>query len=137
MTAPRWGRAPSLDDLAALGEAALETIPAPLRGFVEGVVLRVDEFPDQETAAEMELESPYDLLGLYRGVHIGDKDSGFVAGDVDMIFLYRQPILDYWINSDETLDHLIRHVLIHEIGHHFGLSDADMEAIEGLAEGRD
>jgi predicted Zn-dependent protease with MMP-like domain len=82
----------------------------------------------------MELDSAFDLLGLYRGVALGDKSIFDTPQDVDMIHLYRRPILDYWCESGEDLQHLIRHVLIHEIGHHFGFSDEDMEAIEAAAD---
>lgn len=129
-----YAHPPSLDDLRDLARAAFEQIPRELTRHVDGVVLRVDEFPDLETEREMGLESPFDLLGLYRGVALGDKSVSATPGDVDMIFLYRRPILDYWCGSGEDLQHLIRHVLIHEIGHHFGLSDADMDAIEAAAE---
>jgi predicted Zn-dependent protease with MMP-like domain len=81
----------------------------------------------------MALESPFDLLGLYRGVPIGEKSVSAQPDDVDRIFLYRRPLLDYWCDSGETLSHVIRHVLIHEIGHHFGLSDEEMERIEAAA----
>jgi predicted Zn-dependent protease with MMP-like domain len=123
---------PSLDDIAEIAEAALAEIPAAFRRHVKGVALRVDEFPDDETLDALDLESPFDLLGLYRGTDIGHKSSG-VAHDVDMIFLYRSPILDEWIAGGEPLKDLIRNVLIHEIGHHLGLSDEDMERIEGAA----
>jgi len=122
--------APSLDELEALGRAALETIPDELRRHVHGVVIRVDEFPDEETEEEMELESPFDLLGLYRGVPLDSKSVSDSGTDIDMIFLYRRPLLDYWCETGEDLTQLIRHVLIHEIGHHFGFSDDDMERIE-------
>ena len=121
---------PSLDDLQDIAREALATIPRELRGFVGDVVIRVDEFPDRETEAEMELESPFDLLGLYRGISLDQKSVGHTPQDLDMIFLYRRPILDYWCESGEDLVHIVRHVLIHEIGHHFGFSDADMEHIE-------
>jgi len=130
---PAFVRPPSLDDLAAIAEAALAEIPAELRRHVAGVALRIEEFPDDETLDELGLESPYDLLGLYRGVHIGHKTTGLIVQDVDMIFLYRGPILDEWCATGEKLQALVRHVLIHEIGHHFGLSDADMERIEASA----
>lgn len=120
---------PSLEDFAAIAEEALITIPGELTSLVEGVALRVDDFPDDETLTEMDLESPYDLLGLYTGVPFGEKTLA-MAAQPDMIFLYRRPILDYWCDSGEDLTHVIRHVLIHEIGHHFGLSDADMESLE-------
>jgi len=125
---------PSLDDLEELARAAFARIPDALTRHVDGVVVRVEEFPDIETEREMELESPFDLLGLYRGVALPDKSVSDAPNDVDMIFLYRRPLLDYWCESGEDLQHLIRHVLIHEIGHHFGFSDADMEAIERAAD---
>ncbi len=125
---------PSLDDLAALGERALATIPAPLAAHLEGLVLRVDDFPDEETCREMKLESPFDLLGLYVGRALAHRSVTDIAEDVDMVFLYRRPILDYWAETGESLSHLVRHVLIHEVGHHFGFSDADMDAIERAGE---
>jgi predicted Zn-dependent protease with MMP-like domain len=125
------GRAPpSLDDLEAIGREALKTIPEALRLHVRNVVLRVDEFPDETTEEEMGLESPFDLLGLYRGVSLDRKSAVAAAHDVDMIFLYRRPILDYWCETGEELEEIVRHVLIHEIGHHFGFSDDDMMRIE-------
>lgn len=127
---PRFARSPSLDDLAEIAEAALAEIPPELKRHIRGVALRIDEFPDDETLDELGIESPFDLLGLYRGVHLGDKTTGMIAHDVDMIFLYRRPILDEWCAGDQPLQALILHVLIHEIGHHFGLSDADMARIE-------
>lgn len=129
-TAPDWAAPPSLDDLAAMAEVALAGIPDELLRHTDGVVIRVDEFPDDETIRTMELESPFDLLGLYHGIDIGHKTTGMTPENVDMIFLYRRPILDYWCETGEDLNALVRHVLIHEIGHHFGLSDADMEHIE-------
>jgi len=121
---------PSIDQLQALAEQALATIPQELGRFVRDVVIRVEEFPDAETEREMELDSAFDLMGLYRGVALDQKGAADVVQDVDMIFLYRRPILDYWCETGEDLYGLVRHVLIHEIGHHFGFSDADMEAIE-------
>ncbi|HUT49593.1 MAG TPA: metallopeptidase family protein [Alphaproteobacteria bacterium] len=112
-----------------MGSAAFAAIPERLRGLLGDVVIRVEDFPDAETMAEMELASPFDLLGLYRGVSIGHKTAA-LPGAIDMIFLYRRPILDYWDPGGEDLADVIRHVLIHEIGHHFGLSDEDMERIE-------
>jgi len=127
----RFIHPPTLDELAEIAESALADIPAELKRHIAGVALRVDEFPDDETLDDLDIESPFDLLGLYRGVDIGHKTTGLVANDVDMIFLYRRPILDEWCASGEPLRQLVRHVLIHEIGHHFGLSDADMARIEG------
>jgi predicted Zn-dependent protease with MMP-like domain len=97
------------------------------------VVLRVEEFPDAETEAEMELESPFDLLGLYRGTALPHKSVTSTAAAIDMIFLYRRPILDYWCETGEELSHIVRHLMIHEIGHHFGFSDDDMDRLENEA----
>jgi len=130
---PRWASPPTLDDLAAIAEAALADLPAPFLAAVDGVVIRVADFPDEKTERDMELETPFDLLGLYHGVSIDRKDSGATPHDVDQVFLYRRPILDYWAESGEPLADIVRHVLIHEIGHHLGYSDADMHAIEDEA----
>jgi len=125
--------APDLAELEAIARDALRSIPGELRRHVQNVVIRVEEFPDEETEREMDLETPFDLLGLYRGVSLDRKSVSETATDVDMIFLYRRPILDYWCETGEDLVHVMRHVLIHEIGHHFGLSDEDMERIEAEA----
>lgn len=127
-------RAPSLAELEAIADAAFLQIPAVLRERVAGVAIQVADFPDDEVVAEMGLESPFELLGLYSGTDLTQKSVNDVAQAVDMIFLYRRPMLDFWAEEDLTLQELVRHVLIHEIGHHFGLSDADMEALERAAE---
>ena len=121
---------PSLDDIAEMAEAALASIPNPLRDKVEGVGLQIADFPDDDTCAEMGLESPFDLMGLYVGTPFGERGLSDVPSQPDMIFLYRRPILDYWCETDEDLAHVVRHVLIHEVGHHFGFSDEEMEALE-------
>lgn len=121
--------APDDDMIEKLGMAALATIPAELRLHIAAIPIRVMDFPDDETCAEMGLESPFDLLGLYRGVTLKNRDAGGPPS-IDTIYLYRRPLLDYWCETGEELADLIRHVLIHEIGHHFGLSDADMARIE-------
>jgi predicted Zn-dependent protease with MMP-like domain len=123
-------RPPSPADIERLAQTALAEFPQELKQHLGPVVIRVEEFPDRATQAEMELESPFDILGLYRGVALPHKSVSDPRPNVDMVFLYRQPILDYWIETGEDLEHLVRHVLIHEIGHHFGFSDADMERIE-------
>ena len=128
--APPPPLAPALDELKAIAEAALKTLPDELARHVTGVVIRIADFPDPEIERDMGLESPFDLLGLYQGVSLDRTSVSDPHPDVDMIFLYRRPILDYWCETGEDLAHVIRHVLIHEIGHHFGLSDADMERIE-------
>ena len=97
------------------------------------MVIQVAEFPDADTEREMALDSPFDLLGLYQGIPIGEQGAAGSREQVDMIFLYRRPMLDYWCETGEDLAHVVRHVLIHEIGHHFGLSDDDMERIEEAA----
>ena len=121
---------PTIADLEALAQRALGTIPAELKRHLGRVVIRVDEFPDTETEVEMELDSPFDILGLYRGVALPRKSVGDARAEPDMVFLYRRPILDYWCETGEDLGEVVRHVLIHEIGHHLGFSDEDMERIE-------
>lgn len=121
---------PSRDDLEAIALGAMKTIPAELARHVRNVVIQVRDFPERETERDMALASPFDLLGLYQGVPLDRKSIAWTAADQDRIFLYRRPILDYWCEEGGDLGRIVRHVLIHEIGHHFGLSDADMERIE-------
>ncbi len=128
--AKRFDIAPSLADIDALAREALAEIPDELRVHAADVIIRVVDFPDDETVREMGLDSPFELSGLYSGVPIGDKSVSATPADIDMIFLYRRPLLDEWCETGVDLTRLIRHVLIHEIGHHFGFSDADMERIE-------
>jgi len=120
---------PTLAEIELIAAEAFATIPAELRRHVENVPIRVEEFPDEETEEAMGLESPFDLLGLYRGVALPHKSVSALPA-IDMIFLYRRPILDYWCETGEDLALVVRHVMIHEIGHHFGFSDADMARIE-------
>jgi len=127
---PPFSLPPSLADIEALADAAYATIPRELRRHVDNVAIRVVDFPDEDTLEEMGCETEFDLLGLYRGVDLSRKSVNAVVSNLDMVFLYRRPLLDYWCETGEDLTHLIRHVLIHEIGHHFGLSDDDMERIE-------
>ena len=109
----------------------LAELPEPFRRHVVGVVIRVQDFADDATLAELGIESPFDLLGLYHGVPVGHGSQlDAPRQDVDMIFLYRRALLDYWCETDEPLADIVRNTLIHEIGHHFGYSDDDMEAIE-------
>ena len=122
--------APSLELIEQLAQEAYRGIPKRLRRHVESVPIRVEEFPDDETLEAMGIESPFDLMGLYRGVSLDRKSVMDATPHLDMIFLYRRPLLDYWCESGEPLGDLVRHVLIHEIGHHFGYSDEDMEAID-------
>jgi predicted Zn-dependent protease with MMP-like domain len=122
--------APSLEAIEAMAATAFAEIPAELARHVHNIVFRVEEFPDETVEAEMQLDSPFDILGLYRGVALPHKSSGATANDLDMIFLYRRPILDFWCETGDTLEDIVRHVLIHEIGHHFGFSDEDMERFD-------
>ena len=124
---------PSLADIQTLARHALATIPQRLARHVQDLVVRVVDFPDSETIAQMGLNSPFDILGLYRGVSLDRKSVGYAPTDLDMIFLYRRPLLDYWVETGEPLWRVVRHVLIHECGHHFGLSDEEMARIEGEA----
>jgi predicted Zn-dependent protease with MMP-like domain len=121
---------PSLADIEALAERALAGLPRRFKRLLGPVVIRVEEFPDPETETAMRLDSPFDLLGLYRGVALPLKSVSDPRPEIDMIFLYRRPILDYWCESGDDLFAVVRHVLIHEIGHHFGFSDEDMTRIE-------
>ncbi len=131
----RYTAPPSVEDMEAMAAEAFATIPAELRQNVANVVIQIADFPDDEIMRDMDLETPFDLLGLYQGVDLARKSVADVAQQMDMVFLYRRPILEYWCETGEDLMHVIRHVLIHEIGHHFGLSDEDMERIEAEAEG--
>ena len=124
------GAPPSLIDMDAMAREALNAVPQELRRFLGDVTIRVDDFPDDEVLEELDCESPFDLLGLYRGVDLTRRSFSDQPQDIDVIFLYRRPILDYWCETGEDLTRIVRHVLIHEIGHHFGLSDEDMERIE-------
>jgi predicted Zn-dependent protease with MMP-like domain len=125
--------APDLADIEAIGRSALADIPDRLRRHLSDVVIRVEDFPAAEVLKDLGLAGPFDLLGLYQGISMAEKSVVETPHGPDMIFLYRRPLLDYWCEGDETLGDLVRHVMIHEIGHHFGLSDADMEAIEAEA----
>ncbi|ACL56386.1 metallopeptidase family protein [Methylobacterium nodulans] len=136
--APDWrtARAPDLAAIEALAEAAFARLPDAFRRLCQGVVIRVEDFPDEETLDELGCESEFDLLGLFRGIGLaqGGGAASLVTGQFpNMVWLYRRPLLDYWAEHDETLGHLVTHVLVHEIGHHFGLSDADMARIEAEA----
>ena len=121
---------PTLEDFETVARAELAHIPEELAGHVTDIVIRIADFPDAEVERDLKLASPFDLLGLYQGVPLDLKSVSHAPQDVDMIFLYRRPILDYCADTGEDFRHVVRHVLIHEIGHHFGFSDADMDRIE-------
>ncbi|HWM81561.1 MAG TPA: metallopeptidase family protein [Pseudolabrys sp.] len=127
-------KAPSLDELDALADAAFRSLPETFRRLCEGVVIRVTDFPTDEVLDAMRAQSEFDLLGLFQGVGLPFRSETDPVQMPNMIWLYRRPILDYWAEHDETLGDIVTHVLVHEIGHHFGLSDEDMEAIEAAAD---
>ena len=122
---------PTLAEFEDMAQAAFDALPATFRRLCEGVVIRVDDWPDDDTLDEMNCESDYDLLGLFRGRGLAQGEALANTGQQpNMVWLYRRPILDYWAENEDALGAVVRHVLIHEIGHHFGLSDEDMERIE-------
>lgn len=112
---------------------AFARLPEHFRALCEGLIIQVDDFPSEEVLSEMKAESEFDLLGLFQGVGLPFRSLSDIEPMPNMIWLYRRPILDYWAEHDETLGHIVTHVLVHEIGHHFGLSDADIEGIEAAA----
>jgi predicted Zn-dependent protease with MMP-like domain len=135
MTPSSSGLAPSLDDMAALAQAAFARLPEAFRSMTGHVLFRVDDFPDEETLAALEIDDPFDLTGLYHGVDLAHRSVLDPETHPSMVFLYRRPILDEWAaRGDVTLEELVSHVLIHEIGHHFGLSDDQIDAIEAAAD---
>jgi predicted Zn-dependent protease with MMP-like domain len=126
-------QAPTLEEIEGLAIAAFASLPEEFRGLTGDVVFMVQDFPEKDVVDDMELESEFEILGLFSGPDLADREGGAHMPHPTMIFLYRRPILDYWAEHAEPLGHIVRHVLIHEIGHHFGLSDEDMEAIEAAA----
>jgi predicted Zn-dependent protease with MMP-like domain len=127
-------RAPSLEDLAMLAETAFGELPAAFRAACGRVVFRIADFADEETLADLGIEDPFELSGLYRGAAIGAEWSATPPLMPAEVWLYRRAILDEWVDHGELdLADLVRHVLIHEIGHHMGLSDDDIDAIEAAA----
>lgn len=131
---PAFGKAPSLDDFAALAEAAFAALPAEFRRLTGDIVFQVEDFASEEVLGDMGIEDPFELSGLYQGVDLAQRSVLGPAPPAAMIFLYRRPILDEWAEHGEvTLEELVAHVLVHEIGHHFGLSDDAIHAIEDQA----
>lgn len=121
---------PTLADIEIIARDAYATLPKNFRDLCEGLIFHVEDFPSEEILTAMDAESEFDLLGLFQGIGLPFRSNDDIAPMPNMIWLYRRPILDYWAENDETLGHIVTHVLVHEIGHHFGLSDADMDAIE-------
>jgi len=125
--------APTLADFEELAAAAWERLPGEFRQMCGDLVIRVEDFALDEVLDDLGLESPFDLMGLYQGVSLAHKSVADAPRGPDMVFLYRRAILDFWAEEEEALGQLVTHVLVHEIGHHFGFSDADMEEIEAAA----
>lgn len=121
---------PSLGDLEEIAQRIFTGLPDDLTARCHDLVIRIEDFPDAEVMAEMGIESPFDLAGLYQGVPLTHQEISQPRSGVDMVFLYRRALLDWWCEEEIELESLIKHVLVHEIGHHFGFSDADMERIE-------
>jgi predicted Zn-dependent protease with MMP-like domain len=127
----RGGLAPSLDDIGAIARESFAALPETFRRLAGDIQFRVTEFPEQDVLDDLDIESEFDILGLFQGVGLAHGSAVEQTGQLpNMIWLYRRPILDYWAEHEETLAAIVSHVLVHEIGHHFGLSDDDMEAIE-------
>jgi predicted Zn-dependent protease with MMP-like domain len=127
-------RAPSLAELEVLAAEVFRRLPRKFLDLCTGVVIQADDFPTEDVLDHIGAESEFDLLGLFQGVGLPFQSESAPGQMPNMIWLYRRPILDYWAEHDETLGAIVAHVLVHEIGHHFGLSDADMEAIEAEAD---
>ena len=130
----RFGSPPSAEEIEAIARAALGRLPAPFAQSLGEVVLLVQEFADDETLKAMGIDDPFDLTGLYDGIPLTERSVEHSGTLPERIFLYRRPILDEWAGSEESLEHLVTHVLVHEVGHHFGLSDDDIHALEEAAE---
>ena len=126
----RHRRAPSLADFEELAARAWQRLPQPMRALCSNLVIRIEDFPAEEVLLELKVANRFDLMGLYQGVSLDKKSIGDITRMPDMVFLYRRPMLDFWVAGEETLGDLVAHVLVHEIGHHFGLSDADMHHLE-------
>jgi predicted Zn-dependent protease with MMP-like domain len=130
----RGSTAPTLADIQALAEEAYARLPERFRNLCDGLVIHVEDFPTSEVLDSMRAQSEFDLLGLFQGVGLPFQSETVPELMPNMIWLYRRPILDYWAENQDSLGEIVTHVLVHEIGHHFGLSDDDMEAIEAAAE---
>jgi predicted Zn-dependent protease with MMP-like domain len=134
MEKPSEQLAPSLDEIGAIARDAFAALPEHFRRLSGDIEFRVSEFPEESVLDDLGIESEFDILGLFQGIGMAHDDAVPRTGQMpNMIWLYRRPILDYWAEHEETLGAIVSHVLVHEIGHHFGLSDDDMEAIEAAA----
>jgi predicted Zn-dependent protease with MMP-like domain len=127
-------KAPSLAEFELLAGEIFRQLPKDFRDLCNDLVIRIDDFPTEDLLEEMRAETEFDLLGLFQGVGLPFRSESAPVQMPNMIWLYRRPILDYWAEHDDSLGDIVKHVLVHEIGHHFGLSDADMEALEQAAD---
>ena len=130
----RFGIPPSADEMEAIARRVLDSLPEPFAESLRDVVLLIEDFADEETLAAMDIEDPFDLTGIYEGIPVTERSVEHSGTMPDRIRLFRRPILDEWADGDDTLEHLVAHVMVHEIGHHFGLSDEAMHALEEAAE---
>ena len=128
--ARRFDNPPSAEEIEAIAREAMQRLPEPFAAHLAEVVLQVDEYADEALLAELGIEHPLDLSGVYEGIPIGQRSVETSGTLPDRIRLFRQAILAEWAEDGEPFEHLVRHILIHEVGHHFGLSDADMHALE-------
>ena len=126
----RFGTPPSADEMEAIARRSMLSLPEPFAGHLRDVVLLIEEFADDETLKAMGIEDPFDLTGIYEGIPITERSVEHSGTMPDRIRLFRRPILDEWAGCEDTLEHLVAHVLVHEVGHHFGLSDEDMHRLE-------
>ena len=126
----RFGTAPRAAEIEAIARASLQRLPEPFASHLKDVVLQVEELADDKTLDDMGIDDPFELTGLYHGLPVGQKSVDLSGTLPDRILLYRRAILDEWAAEGETLEHLVHHILVHEVGHHFGLSDEDMHRLE-------
>jgi predicted Zn-dependent protease with MMP-like domain len=126
----RFEKPPSVDEMEAIARHALESLPEPFAGHLRNVVLLIEEYADRETLDALDIDDPFDLTGIYEGIPLTERSVDHSGTLPDRIRLFRRPILDEWASGDDSLEHLVAHVLVHEVGHHFGLSDEDMHRLE-------
>ena len=130
----RFGTPPSAGEMEAIARRVLDSLPEPFAESLPDMVLLIEDFADEETLAAMNIEDPFDLTGVYEGIPVTERSVEHSGTMPDRVRLFRRPILDEWADGDDTLEHLVAHVLVHEVGHHFGLSDEAMHALEEAAE---